>query len=598
MARMIPPTVHPSVQSNAERRLFDVFRDTPGTEEWVCLHSLALAQHETKRRAEIDFLLLTRQGIFVLEVKGGRISRKNGIWVFTDRWGNSNSKSESPFDQASTAMFSLERQVRTEFEDNKRRRRLLFGFGAMFPDIVFDVAGVEVDRRQVYDQSQHARSITEFVAGLAEYWRETSADQNGKPTRYAPTEKDIEELVEFLRGDFDRIPSLSARADESSRQLLSLESDQYAVLDGLTPNFDSENWNPRFFIQGGAGTGKTLLAAEVARREAARNEGDVLLLCFNRVLQNVLEHNVQADNGGRIVVKTVGMLLNEIIAESSFAEEFREMARGVDDGTVYQELMPRFATDALLENGVQPFSAVIIDEAQDMMSIEMLDLLDPLIDGGFDHGRWWVFCDQNNQAAVFGVFEMAAVFRLMGSGMVSVLHANRRNTIQIATETELMTLPKHAPRASVEGIPVKVRFYKGDRDQTRMLSSHIDSLIQEGIEPHQISVLSPRNNRDCCASTLSSPGPVEVTRKNAWQVGGPSIGSITFSTVSSFKGLENDFIVLTDVEELSTEWWQGVVYVGMTRARTGLCVFMSESLEVAYTERQQMWLQSNLGSEQ
>jgi len=57
MTRMIPETIHSSVQSTAEKRLFEVIRDAPNTDRWVCLHSLGLAHHDTKRRAEIDFVL-------------------------------------------------------------------------------------------------------------------------------------------------------------------------------------------------------------------------------------------------------------------------------------------------------------------------------------------------------------------------------------------------------------------------------------------------------------------------------------------------------------------------------------------------------------
>src|SRR5260221_13781243 len=107
MARMIPSTIHPMVKSGAERRLYELLRDAPGTEDWVCLHSLGLARHASKRRGEIDFLLLTRLGIFVLEVKGGRVARRDGLWIHTDRFGQETSRHESPFDQASSAMFSL-----------------------------------------------------------------------------------------------------------------------------------------------------------------------------------------------------------------------------------------------------------------------------------------------------------------------------------------------------------------------------------------------------------------------------------------------------------------------------------------------------------
>ncbi len=592
MARMIPPTIHPTVRSGAERRVFEVFRDAPNTDDWVCLHSLALAKHETKRRAEIDFLLLTRQGIFVLEVKGGRISRSNGVWTFTDRWDNSVSKNESPFDQAGSAMFSLEKEIREKFTDDRRRRRLFFGFGAMFPDITFDLTGTEVDPRQLHDRRRRHRPITDFVDELAAFWRERSTDENGKPTRYAPTDADIEAIVEFLRGDFDLVPSLGAQADESTRHLLSLEKEQYAVLDGLELYSDPGDPNPRFIIQGGAGTGKTLLAAEVARREAEKTRGRVLLLCFNRVLQSVLEHNVTSVGDGGIVVKSIGVLLNDLIEASSFADEYKAEARHADERTVYREIMPRFATNAILEGAVEPYASLIIDESQDMMSNEMLDLLEPFVVGGFKQGRWWVFCDMNNQESVFGVFEQEAMFHLMGFGRVSILPTNRRNTIPIANETEIVTHPKFPPRATVDGLPVKTRFYKPS-EQPSALSTVLRSLLKEDVSPHQITVLSPRNTKDCCAAQVTSPSPTLINKSNGWKVGSQLLDSITYCTVSSFKGLENDFIVLTDVDELNSDWWKGVVYVGMTRARVGLYLLMNNSLKTAYSERQKTWLQEN-----
>ncbi|MCC7083421.1 MAG: NERD domain-containing protein/DEAD/DEAH box helicase [Pirellulales bacterium] len=286
MARMIPSTIHPHVRSSAERRLFEVIRDAPGTEDWVCLHSLGLARHASKRRGEIDFLLLTRKGIFVLEVKGGGVAREGGIWRFTDRYGDVHSKHESPFDQASSGMFALEEDIRREYQQDERRSRLLFGFGAMFPDIVFDVTGTEADPRQVYDSRDRRRPITQFVDRLAAYCRECDMRN-----RYMPTPKDIEAIAAFLRGDFDLIPPLGVLVEAAAEQLLSLEREQYAVLDAL-----EQYPKPRMLVQGGAGTGKTLLAVEAARREARKGQGDILLLCYNRFLASFLDTKIKAEH--------------------------------------------------------------------------------------------------------------------------------------------------------------------------------------------------------------------------------------------------------------------------------------------------------------
>jgi hypothetical protein len=122
MTRMIPETIHSSVQSHAEKRMFEVIRDAPNTDKWVCFHSLGLAHHETKRRAEIDFALITHHGIFALEVKGGRLKRRKGVWSSVDKHDALHKLNESPFDQASTAMFALQKRIRAHFKNTPQPR--------------------------------------------------------------------------------------------------------------------------------------------------------------------------------------------------------------------------------------------------------------------------------------------------------------------------------------------------------------------------------------------------------------------------------------------------------------------------------------------
>ena len=187
MARMIPPLIHPAVQSPAERKLFGVIQNATGTDDWVCLYSLALARHDAKRRGEVDFLLLTRKGVFVLEVKGGRIRRESGGWVFTNRWGSEERNYEGPYEQAGRAMFSLERDVRAKFGRDHRLGKVLFGFGVLFPDIEFDDYGTEGDRRNTYDLRDRRQPFTAFVDRMAAFCRQQDPVQ-----RLAPTEQDIQ----------------------------------------------------------------------------------------------------------------------------------------------------------------------------------------------------------------------------------------------------------------------------------------------------------------------------------------------------------------------------------------------------------------------
>jgi len=590
MARMIPPTIHPDVQSSAERRVFNWIRDAPSTEDWICLHSLGLCEHDSKRRGEIDFLLLTRLGIFVLEVKGGRVARENGVWKFTNRYNKTTTKSEGPFDQASSAMFGLEKCVREHFaSDNRRQQRLLYGFGVITPDcLLVDQLGSEADRRQLFDRESiktERQSIKQFVEQLAVYWRERSS-LGDSPGRYAPTEKDLKLLSDFLRGDFDRVPSIGALADAATHKLHVLESEQYQVLDAL-----EKYPEPRMIIQGGAGTGKTLLAAEIARREASRTDGEVLLLCFNRVLAGVLRKNVTSTNNDSITVVSIHSLLNDLIKGSKVQSKFEDAKFGKDRSEIFNRLMPEYAFHALMEKECKQYQTLVIDEAQDMLSRPMLDVLDAILAGGLNKGRWWFFCDRNNQASVFGVYEDEALFRLIPIGVVALLPTNRRNTIQIAQETEIKALPQFPPAATIDGIPVRTGWYKKSADQQQLLGSTLKNLLNDEISPYQISILSCRKKEDSCVSQFRDIQLASVNEDNAWKVGSPLLNQVTACSVSSFKGLENDFIILTDVDELTTDWWRGVAYVGMSRARIGLYVFINQKLQALCDERQRDWLQ-------
>ena len=108
MAKMIPSVLSPEVKSNAERKIFEWFRDSKNTEDWIVLHSLGISNHKTVIHGEVDFFVLVPyKGLFALEVKGGRIQRRDGIWTYTNRHGQTSSKQRGPFEQAWEGIHSI-----------------------------------------------------------------------------------------------------------------------------------------------------------------------------------------------------------------------------------------------------------------------------------------------------------------------------------------------------------------------------------------------------------------------------------------------------------------------------------------------------------
>ena len=84
---MIPPL--PAADApGSEKRVFYALKAAPGTEKWTILHSLGISSGWTGEFGEIDFVIIIPElGVICTEVKGGRVSQKDGTW-FTQRFGS------------------------------------------------------------------------------------------------------------------------------------------------------------------------------------------------------------------------------------------------------------------------------------------------------------------------------------------------------------------------------------------------------------------------------------------------------------------------------------------------------------------------------
>ena len=502
MTRMLPSTIHSTVRSGAERRVFKLIRDAPDTETWVCLHSLALAHHEYKRHAEIDFLLLTPFGCFVLEVKGGRVRREDGHWSFTDRYDKVTRKRESPFQQASSAMFSLERSLRSGLPDLEIPR-ILFGYGVMFPDIEYPGVGADEDPSLVYDLRDRREPFRRYIDRLARFTREAQPQP-----RRAPTRREIDVLAEHLRGDFDLVPEINVTLDDARNEAARLTAEQFAVLDAAAQE-------PRLIIDGPAGSGKTLLALESARRHARQGER-VLLLCYNRLLASHLESLIQDEQySGEVRVRTLHAHFSATIRESSLREEFDERTKHADGQELYRELIPEYGGLAAMESAAAPWDVIVIDEAQDVLTESHLDALDQMLRGGIENGRWLVFLDSNNQASVYGQCDRRLLDRLKQLGAVFVLTANCRNTAPIAFQTNVVAAPERRSVARREGPPVRFSTYRSEADGWDRLEAVLHELRTSHTQPGRISVLLAHAPQDGDQQRLEALGNSSTRRSGS-----------------------------------------------------------------------------------
>ena len=280
--------------------------------------------------------------------------------------------------------------------------------------------------------------------------------------------------------------------------------------------------------------------------------------------------------------RVYAFLKHLIDSSGAFGPEFARRREGQSDDVLYGELYPEYAGLAAMEEGVERFETLVIDEGQDFLSRWLLSVLDGVLVGGIANGRWRVFCDVNNQGAVYGRYEQTAFDEVLRLGHSMVLPLNRRNTKEIARETTMLAVPRVPSVGVATGIPVEYAWYDEPADQPKRLKNLLYRLYESGVRAGRITVLTTRSLGNSCLPAVTDPVLEPVTEQNVYDVISGTHGSTTFSTVSAFKGLENDYIVLVDVENLDGDWWRSVIYVAMSRARAGLSVLVPNSLRPTY----------------
>lgn len=512
-------------------------------EDWYCFHSLNLPQHTYKRNGEIDFLLMGPQELFCLEVKGGEISCHNGIWTYTDRYGVPHRSTEGPFRQAQSAMYGLRDRLKADILPDPEGAFVL-GFGVVFPDSPMMVTCEEWSRDVVFHEMQMSENgFLHFIERLRSYW----GTRQKQPTRLSDVRR--EEIRQYLRPNFEMVPSLRSRLTGSESQVVSLTEEQYRLMDSLSSM-------PRLLVRGGAGSGKTLLAMESARKHAAAGH-QVLFLCASPLLAAVVKTRLAGDN---VRVCAVG--------------EFRHKSYGLDKG---QPVLPYWAKP-------DSVGVLIVDEAQDSLTFAHLQLFDTVLRGGLEKGRWQVFFDPENQSGVYGDMDSDVVGYLEECVPATpALQYNCRNTNLIVTRTGIMTgvsagIPQVTSREQVEVI-----WYASQHEQVGQVSRLLQNILdQEKLPPGEVSLLTMRHVNVSLVTNAPICKRSEFRVLDTSSVPEYPFRHVSIASVRDFKGLDNSVIILTDIDSLDDT---ALLYVGMTRARSKLYLFASRNLENQIEQR-------------
>lgn len=505
------PNHYYSTSSNAEKKVFDVLRNIKSNT--AAFHSLNLPDHiANQRTGEIDFLLVSERGIFVLEVKGGRLLCEQGIWKTIDKNDIEHHLNRSPFRQAEEAMHTLERKIYEKFP-HIASKRCLFGYGVVTPDCCINTVSEEWDKELYADQVE-MRDFEKWLNKLADYW------QIKTPHISALSREELKELRAFLRPDFEAGVNLFAESQDANQKICRFTEEQMLFLDAI-------DFNDRVLVNGGAGTGKTFLGLELAKRISS-NGSNIGYICYSPWLRNFLD----SFNIPNVYVTTIDAVSQ----------------------TLHREML-------------EQFDAIIVDEGQDLLNLTALDQLDHALTGGLRDGKWYFFYDPNYQSNLIGSYEKEAEELLLSyTPMRITLKKNCRNTNQILKKLQELTNVDNIESRDIDG-PAVMTFGQ-DVDIQDFLADFLTNNPE--FSAQDIVILGPKKFTESSAYHCRD-GKIYIRELDAFAEQNSQHG-VGYATIANYKGLENTIIVLIDLDQTNPENRRNYLYVGITRARVLLAI--------------------------
>ncbi len=509
-------------KSNAEARLYHALKNDRAEKGFFIVHSLPL------RMSEADFLVFSKElGILLIEMKGGLCRLENGEIQYAN--DQRNTRAEVQLKNCSESLEELLKDMKKENLLKKSDSCEICRWVWMPDTNSLDVTAND-GIRYIYEPLRSTGSGSPDSSGHTFF----TYDQNIKQFIYETWKNQISGNTRLTDDSADNIikklnPRFTVRHTDNWgwKRTKALQEDLCARQNALLEMLKNQR---RAIFQGGAGTGKSVLALEKAAQLAENgNNGRIDWICFNIILR---DHT-----------------------EKEFATRYPEISDRVHFTNLYKKLsvdynsekMPQEKLAELIRKDM-PFKNVIIDEAQDFDPA----VLDALFASAEENGGvFYAFYDKNQQVQ-FNYGEDWLAEKHPATARI-VLTKNLRNTDQIAeSAAEYAELPEEYRNPGLPGKKPRVWFASG-----------ADSF--ECVE----TILKDYKNRASASDGANAPKNTVILTMKAWKdyenlenisIGENTLekdpdhdffsdGNILFTTVRKFKGMEADSVIVIDAGE-------------------------------------------------
>ncbi|CAN5335135.1 ATP-binding domain-containing protein [soil metagenome] len=519
--------------SPAERLLYDRIRATLDEQTAVLPQvMLTVGEHGRLSEVEADLVIIDPDhGILVVEVKGGTLSydARQAIWRRRER---SMAEVRDPVAQVKRA-----RSIITRHLEQARLpvNAIPIRWVVALPDCLLDSPGEGVlPGHLLWD----AGSLKDLETAVRRSQGPMVDGETAIGTDLA------DDIVRALRGrSVQGTTSAAASVAAHDQRVHALTESHRNVMHRFLAH-------RKVLVRGAAGTGKTMLAIEVAALAASQGQR-VLLTCWHRLLAVHLRRHLEqrlAAVGSPMAAEVTGDIHGRVVVAdlvSLVAQPGERPSEMATTDWYYEHLPERLDQDGTAGE----FDVIVLDEAQDPNELWLMALAGLL----HDDGRWYAFADR--QQDLFGT---AAALR----DFVDVDHElreNFRNSVQIAdfaglfgdVETDCLT---------GRGPDVRYVHVPADRLVARVPEIARKVVQKEGFGRGDVAALWLYHN----PWQGDAQGLIEQDEKE----------EMITTNSAAFKGMERPVVVLgLDVRSDRTdEDLRRSIYAAATRARSLLIV--------------------------